>query len=125
MGQEDLRFAETHEWVRIEGDIAIVGLSDYAQQELGDIVFVEAPLVGQKVTAKEALTSVESVKSVSEMCVPVDGEIVEVNVALDDNPGLINSDPYGEGWVVKIRMVDASQLDCLMTAADYDTHTKG
>jgi glycine cleavage system H protein len=117
----DLKFAETHEWIRVEGDIGTVGITDHAQQELTDIVFAEPPKVGAKFSAKEALAVVESVKAASDIYAPVSGEIVEANASLSDNPSLINSDPYGAGWIFKIQIADPSELDGLQSAAAYCT----
>ncbi len=125
MSTQDLRFTQSHEWLKMEGAEALIGLTDYAQGELGDIVFVELPAVGTHVDAGDVLTTVESVKSVSEIYAPVAGEVMDVNVALDDNPDLINSAPYAEGWMVRLRVDDASSVDSLMTADDYEEHTKG
>lgn len=125
MGEAGLKFTKSHEWIRVEGEDAVVGLTDYAQGELGDIVFIELPETGESVSSGEVLTTVESVKSVSELFVPVTGEIVDANTALDDDPSLINSDPYGEGWIVKIRLTDPSELDETMSAEEYDELTKG
>ena len=125
MAEAKLRFTKSHEWVSVDGDIATIGVSDYAQNELGDIVFVELPETGKSVSSGDVLTSIESVKSVSELYTPVSGEIVAVNTDLDDEPGKINEDPMGDGWVLRIRMSDASELDDLMGPDDYEAHTKG
>jgi glycine cleavage system H protein len=116
---DDLKFAATHEWIRVNGDIATVGITDHAQAELTDIVFAEPPTVGAKVSAKEALAVVESVKAASDIYTPVSGEIVETNDALSDNPALINTDPYGAGWIFKIKMADPSELARLQNAEAY------
>jgi glycine cleavage system H protein len=116
---EDLKFAETHEWIRIEGDIGTVGITDHAQAELTDIVFAEAPEVGARFSAKDPAAVVESVKAASDIYAPVSGEIVEANEALSDNPSLLNTDPYGAGWIFKIKVADASELDGLQNAAAY------
>jgi glycine cleavage system H protein len=115
----DLKFAATHEWIRVNGDIGTVGITDHAQAELTDIVFAEPPTVGAKVSAKEALAVVESVKAASDIYTPVSGEIVETNDALSDNPALINADPYGAGWIFKIKIADPSELDRLENAEAY------
>ncbi|MBD3367912.1 MAG: glycine cleavage system protein GcvH [Candidatus Eisenbacteria bacterium] len=120
-----LLFTKSHEWVRVEDDVATIGVSDYAQSELGDIVFVELPDTGKSVSSGDVLTSIESVKSVSELYTPVSGEIIEVNTALDDDPGKINEDPTGDGWVLRIKLSDPSELDGLMGPEDYEAHTKG
>jgi len=124
MADTKLYFTKTHEWVRLENDVATIGVTDYAQNELGDIVFVELPDTGTTVSAGDVLTSIESVKSVSELYTPVSGEIVEVNEALDDAPDTINQDAMGDGWVVRIRVSDASELEGLMDTDEYASHTK-
>lgn len=124
MSDNVVRFTKSHEWVRLEGDEAVIGITDYAQHELGDIVFVELPAVGAVVSAGDVVTSVESVKSVSEVYSPVSGEVVAGNEALEDNPGLVNSDPTGEGWIVRMKLSDASEIDGLMTPDDYEALTK-
>tara|TARA_R110002072_G_scaffold120755_2_gene254041 strand:- start:903 stop:1280 length:378 start_codon:yes stop_codon:yes gene_type:complete len=116
----DLKFSKEHEWVRLEGDIATVGISDFAQQQLGDVVFVELPDVGRQVVRNGDAAVVESVKAASEVYAPVDGEIVEVNAALEEDPELVNQSPTGEGWFMKIRVSDASQLDDMMDEAAYN-----
>ena len=116
---DDLHYTESHEWIRIEGERAVVGITDYAQDALTDVVWVELPEVGAKVGAMEQCASVESVKSVSEIYAPGSGEIVESNEALEDTPEAINQDPYGEGWIFTLRMDDASQVEDLLDAATY------
>jgi glycine cleavage system H protein len=116
---EDLKFAETHEWVRVTGDIGTVGITDHAQAELTDIVFVEPPKAGAKFSAHEAAAVVESVKAASDIYTPVSGEIVEANEALSENASLLNTDPYGAGWIFKIRIADPAELDALKNAAAY------
>lgn len=115
----DLKYAESHEWVRVEGDIATVGISDHAQHELTDIVFVELPAVGKKLEAGKECAVVESVKAASDVYAPVSGEVVEANGQLGDNPGLVNSDPYGKAWFFKVRMSDPAELGQLMAADAY------
>jgi glycine cleavage system H protein len=115
----DLRYAENHEWSRTEGSMVIMGISDYAQDALGDIVFVEVPEVGRQVVAGESIAEVESTKSVSDVYAPVSGTVVEVNVALEDSPELVNSDPFGEGWFAVIEATDLSELDNLMDVDAY------
>jgi glycine cleavage system H protein len=125
MVSEKVYFTKSHEWVRVDGDVATVGVSDYAQGELGDIVFVELPEIGKAVSAGDVLTSIESVKSVSELYAPISGEVAEVNTALDDAPSNINEDPMGDGWILKIRMTDPAELDGLMGPDEYGQLTKG
>ena len=115
----DLRYTEEHEWVRIDGDIATIGVTDFAQDALTDVVWVELPEVGASVAAMESCGSVESVKSVSEIYAPLAGEITEANESLEDAPEQINQDPYGEGWIWKMTISDAGELDALLDAAGY------
>ena len=116
----ELKYASTHEWVRIEGDLVVTGISDHAQDALGDLVYVETPEVGQQITAGEQAGVVESVKAASDIYAPVSGEVVAINTALEDTPELINSDPYGEGWMYKIRVSSVEELDDLLSAEEYD-----
>ncbi|MBQ7984520.1 MAG: glycine cleavage system protein GcvH [Bacteroidales bacterium] len=116
---QNLKYSDDHEWLRIEGNEAYVGITDYAQHELGDIVYVDVDTEGETVEMGEAFGSIEAVKTVSELLMPVSGEILEVNADLEDNAAAINSDPYGAGWIVKIRMTDASQAESLKDAAQY------
>ena len=116
---EDLRYSSDHEWARVEGDKVRVGITDYAQDTLGDVVFVQVPEVGTEIEAGAAFGEVESTKSVSELYAPVSGTIVEVNADLADAPNRLNEDPYGEGWVCVIELTDPSQLDDLLDAAGY------
>ncbi len=125
MGEKGLLFTETHEWLRVEGDVATLGLTDYAQGELGDIVFVELPEAGRNLAAGDVLTTVESVKSVSELYAPIEGEIAEGNAALEDDPALINSDPYGKGWIAKLKLASGTDVSQFMTAEQYEAHIKG
>jgi len=115
-----MKFTEEHEWLRPEGDIVVVGITEHATTQLGDIVFVELPEVGTVVTKDEEVVVIESVKAASDITAPIDGEIVEVNTALADNPGLANEDAIGAGWFFKIRPADPSQLDSLMDEAAYN-----
>ena len=114
-----LKYSKDHEWVRVEGDIATVGISDYAQDQLGDVVYVELPEVGRNVAQNEEAAVVESVKAASEVYAPVSGEVVEVNQALEDDPALVNGDPTGEGWFLKLRLSAPGELDGLMDEAAY------
>jgi glycine cleavage system H protein len=116
----DLKYATSHEWARLDGDIITVGITDHAQEALGDLVFVELPEVGDSVNAGDEAGVVESVKAASDIYAPVSGEVVEVNPALEDTPELINSDPYGEGWMYKIKVSDLAELDDMMSADEYD-----
>lgn len=118
----DLKYTEEHEWVRMNGDIATVGVTDHAQEELSDVVFVELPDLEREVEEKEAMAVVESVKAASDIYAPVSGTIVEVNLALEEEPGLVNEDPYGEGWLFKIRVTDMEIVEGLLTADDYEEH---
>lgn len=116
----ELKYAATHEWVRVEGDVATVGISDHAQEALGDLVFVELPDVGDVVAAADEAGVVESVKAASDIYAPVSGEIIAINEALVDSPETVNTDPYHDGWMYKIRMSDPVELDDLLSAEDYD-----
>lgn len=117
---KELRYSEEHEWVKVEGNLARIGITDFAQSELGDIVFVELPEVGTEVTANEPFGSVESVKTVSELYAPVSGKVVEVNEELNDNPEYVNESPYEKAWMIVVELSDASQVDDLMTAEQYE-----
>ena len=115
----DIRYTSEHEWIRVEGDEAYVGITDYAQSELGEIVFVDVPTLGDTVGQGEVFGSIEAVKTVSDLNMPVTGEVLEINGALDAQPELVNNDPYGEGWIIRISVNDAAELDKLMDAAAY------
>ena len=121
---EDNRYAKSHEYVHIEGEIGTIGISDYAQKELGDVVFVELPQVGSQLEMNDELGSIESVKAVSELFSPVSGEVVEVNEALADKPELVNTDPYGDGWMVRVKLTDATEADELMGAEEYEEYVQ-
>ena len=116
---EKLKYTEDHEWLRVEGEFAFVGITDYAQHELGDIVFVDITTEGETLGKGEVFGSIEAVKTVSDIMLPVGGEIVEVNTALESDAAIVNSDPYGEGWLVKIKVTDAAEADTLLDAAAY------
>ena len=118
------KYTEEHEWVRVEGDVATVGITQYAQEQLGDVVFVEVPAVGRKVAKGEACAVVESVKAASDIYAPVAGEIVEGNAALADSPGDVNAEPTGKGWFFKMKLADKGELDGLMDEAAYDAFVK-
>src|SRR3954470_9502650 len=110
----DLSYTAEHEWLRVSGDVAEIGITDYAQGELGDVVYIELPTVGAKFGKHDVFGTIEAVKAVSELFSPVSGEVVEVNARLDKEPALVNSDPYGAGWMVKLKMTDAAERDALM-----------
>lgn len=116
---ENLKYTNEHEWIRVEGEEAYVGITDYAQSELGEIVFVDINTVGETLGQNEVFGSIEAVKTVSDLNMPVSGEVLEFNEALNDQPELVNNDPYGEGWMIKIKMNDAAELDTLLDAAAY------
>ena len=116
----DIRYTSEHEWIRVEGDEAYVGITDYAQSELGEIVFVDVPTLGETVGQGEVFGSIEAVKTVSDLNMPVTGEVLEINGALDARPELVNNDPYGEGWIIKISVKDPAELDNLMDASAYE-----
>jgi glycine cleavage system H protein len=122
MTPEDSRYAKSHEYVHIEGDIGTIGITDYAQKELGDVVFVELPKAGTQLEQGDELGSIESVKAVSELFAPVSGEVVEVNEALSEKPELVNTDPYGDGWMVKVRVSTPEEADELMDAEEYEEY---
>jgi glycine cleavage system H protein len=121
---DELHYSKYHEWVRVEGNIAVVGITDYAQDSLGDVVYVELPKVGDEFAANESFGSVESVKAVSEVFSPVSGEIVGINETLADTPEKVNEDPYGEGWMIRVQMSNPGEVDSLLTAAEYEDFTK-
>ena len=120
MDPEELRYSADHEWVKVEGKQVIVGITEYAQSELGDIVFVELPEVGTEVVMEEELTEIESTKTTSPVLAPVSGKIVEVNEELKESPQLINEDPYGKGWIVTLQMTNPDDLENLMSAKEYE-----
>lgn len=115
----DLKYTKTHEWVRVDGDMATIGITDYAQSELGDIVYVDLPTAGRVLNSGDSFGSVESVKTVSDAYTPVSGEVVESNAALGANSELMNSDPYGQGWMIKVRLSDPSQANSLLDPQTY------
>jgi glycine cleavage system H protein len=117
---DDRKFSRTHEWVKIEGGLAIVGISDHAQHSLGDITFIEMPAIGTTVKKEESCSTIESVKAASDIYAPLSGEIAEVNKHLETHPEVINSDPYGNAWLFKIKNIDSGEADSLMDAASYD-----
>ena len=116
---EGLKYSKEHEWVRVEGDVAIIGITDFAQGELGDIIYVDIESIGEELEANDIFGSVEAVKTVSDLFLPISGEVLESNEKLADEPELVNTDAYGDGWMIKLKIADASQLDALMDAAAY------
>lgn len=121
---ENLSYTKDHEWIRVSGDTAYVGITDFAQGSLGDIVYVELPKVGDSFELSDPFGSVESVKSVNELFIPVSGEVLEINENLADAPELVNNDPYRDGWMIKIKVVDSTELDSLLSAAEYEDFIK-
>ena len=121
---DNLHYSKDHEWVRVESNVAVIGITDHAQEQLGDVVYVELPKPGESFAANESFGSVESVKAVSEIFTPVSGEIAEVNGSLTDEPEKVNKDPYGDGWMIKVKMSAAGEVDSLLTAAEYEDFTK-
>jgi glycine cleavage system H protein len=119
---ENLRYSKDHEWVEVNGDIATIGITDYAQHSLGDVVYVDMPRVGDKFAAHEAFGSVESVKAVSELFTPVGGEVSEVNDGLNDTPEAVNNEPYTTGWMVKVKMDNPGEADAMLSAAEYEEY---
>ena len=121
---EDLHYSKDHEWVRVEGDQAIIGITDYAQNSLGDVVYVELPKTGEQFAGNEPFGSVESVKAVSEVFTPIAGSVAMINKSLADEPEKVDSDPYGQGWMIQLRMSNPGEVDSLLTAAEYEDFTK-
>lgn len=117
---DNLRYTKDHEWIRLEGDEAVVGITDFAQHELGDIVYVEIETVGQELNSGDVFGTVEAVKTVSDLYLPVTGSVTEINPKLNSNPELVNNDPYGEGWMAKIKVSNVSDIEALMDAAAYE-----
>ncbi len=117
---EDLKYTETHEWVKVEGDIVTMGITDYAQDKLGDVVFVEAPFVGDEVLQGDVSGAVESAKAVGDLNIPVSGEVIETNENIETEPELVNNSPYEKGWIAKIKMADKDELDSLLSAEEYE-----
>jgi glycine cleavage system H protein len=121
----DVKYTNEHEWIRVEGDVGTIGITNYAQEQLGDVVFVDVPQVGRKVAKGESIAVVESVKAASDIFAPVSGEIVDANKALADSPGDVNAEPMGKGWFFKIKLASKAELDGLMDEKAYDTFVKG
>ncbi|SUB78421.1 glycine cleavage system protein GcvH [Porphyromonas macacae] len=117
---KDLKYSKDHEWARLDGSFIYVGITDYAQSELGEIVYVDVPTEGEQLSADDVFGSIEAVKTVSDLMMPVEGEVVEVNAELEDAPELVNSDPYGKGWIIKIKPANTEDLDGLLSADDYN-----
>lgn len=122
---QNLRYTNEHEWIRVEGDIAYVGITDYAQEQLGDIVFVDIPTVGESLEAGETFGTIEVVKTISDLFLPVGGEVLEQNGALEENPELVNKDPYGEGWLIKMKPVELKDVENLLDAEAYKAVVNG
>ena len=122
MTPEDSKYAKSHEYLHIEGEVGTIGITDYAQKELGDVVFVELPQVGSLVEAGDEMGSIESVKAVSEIFAPVSGEVVEINETLAEKADLVNTDPYGDGWMIRVRLSDPSEVEELMNAEEYEEY---
>ena len=116
---ENLKYTKDHEWIKVEGDTAVVGITDFAQSELGDIVFVDIPTVGETLAKEEKFGDIEAVKTVAEAYMPISGEVLEMNAELESAPEKVNSDPYGEGWMIKIKASDLSEIDILLSAEQY------
>ncbi len=116
---DDLRYSREHEWIRTDGDVGVIGITDYAQSELGDVVYVELPEIGRKISKGEAFGTIEAVKAVSELYCPVSGEVKEVNDKLEGDPALVNQKPYGDGWMIKLALSNPDELSDLMEAGDY------
>jgi glycine cleavage system H protein len=124
MTPEDSRYAKSHEYVHVEGGVGTIGITDYAQKELGDVVFVELPQIGTELEQGDELGSIESVKAVSELFSPVSGEVVEVNEALAEKPELVNTDPYGDGWMIRVKLATPEEVDELMDAEEYEEYVE-
>jgi glycine cleavage system H protein len=125
MYPKDYRFSKDHEWVKVAGDTATIGITDFAQKQLGDVVYVELPAVGKALDVHQTIGVVESVKAVSDVYSPVSGEVLGVNENLNDSPEILNHDPHGEGWIIRLRLKNKADLEALMTAADYERFLEG
>ena len=119
---KNLKYSADHEWVKADGDVATIGITDFAQSELGDIVFVDVDTEGEELSAGDTFGSIEAVKTVSDLILPVSGDVLELNADLEDSPESVNKDPYGKGWIIKVRMAEVSELDGLMSADQYQQH---
>ena len=122
---QELRYTKDHEWARLEGDVVYVGITDYAQGELGEIVFVDVPTEGETLSAEEVFGSIEAVKTVLDLLLPIEGEVLELNPELEDQPELVNNDPYGKGWIIKVKPANADDVEGLLSAADYTKRIAG
>jgi len=122
---DDLKYSDDHEWVRVEGDVATIGITDFAQSELGDVVFVEIETEGEELSKGDTFGTVEAVKTVSDLFMPISGEVIEVNSAIEDAPESVNEEPYGSGWMIKVKISDSSELDALMSQSDYQGMVAG
>jgi len=122
---EGLMFSADHEWIKVDGNIAVIGISDYAQSELGDIVFIDIDSDLNEISVNEAFGSIEAVKTVSDLYAPVTGNVIEINDRLEDEPEIVNSDPFGEGWLIKVDLADTSQLSSLLSGEDYKSQISG
>jgi glycine cleavage system H protein len=125
MNLDDFKFTKEHEWIKVEGDIGIIGISDFAQKEFGDIVYVELPSVGEKIKKGDACANIESVKAVDDIYTPISGEIIEINEELENNPENINKDPNGNGWIIKIKIEDKKEIENLMNNNQYNDFLNG
>jgi len=125
MYPEEFHYTKEHEWIRVEGEKATIGITDFAQNQLGDVVFVELPESGDELKAHDTLGVVESVKAVSDIYSPVSGEVLEANEGLNDDPEVLNQDPHGKGWIIKLKLKDKSELEDLMTASEYEKYLEG
>ena len=125
MYPNDFRYTKEHEWIKVAGDEALVGITDFAQHQLGDIIYVELPLVGKELAVRQSISVVESVKSVSDVYAPISGQVAAVNEALGQTADLINKDPHGQGWIVRLKIKDKKEIDGLMTAGDYEKFLEG
>ncbi|PJA27160.1 MAG: glycine cleavage system protein H [candidate division Zixibacteria bacterium CG_4_9_14_3_um_filter_46_8] len=125
MSVEQLKYTKEHEWIRVEGEIATMGITDYAQGELGDVVFVELPGVGTKINQMQPFGTIEAVKTVADLFAPVSGEVIEINALIESSPAIVNSDPYGQGWFIKIKIADKSELKSLLSYNEYLPLIKG
>ncbi len=125
MYPQDFRYTKDHEWVKVQGDQALVGISEFAQKQLGDVVYIELPAVGTQLGVHQTIGSIESVKAVSEVFCPVSGEVVEVNNDLNGSPELVNQDPYGKGWIIRLKLKNKADIDTLMKAAEYEKFLEG